>query len=39
MVLTAPSGLRVHTLHFDPLWDPIRDHPRFRTLIAKYTES
>jgi serine/threonine-protein kinase len=26
----------VHTLRLDPRWDPIRDHPRFKALLAKY---
>jgi len=29
-------SLSVHTLRLDPRWDPIRDHPRFQTLLAKY---
>ena len=28
--------LSVHTLRLDPRWDPIREHPRFQTLLAKY---
>jgi hypothetical protein len=35
-LLAGPSLLSVHTLQLDPLWDPIRDHPRFKTLLAKY---
>jgi serine/threonine-protein kinase len=34
-LLAGPSLLSVHTLRLDPRWDPIRDHPRYRTL-AKY---
>jgi serine/threonine-protein kinase len=33
------NGLTVHTLRADPSWDPIRDHPRFRALLAKYANS
>jgi serine/threonine-protein kinase len=36
-LLAQPSWLSVHTLRLDPLWDPIRDHPRFRALLARYT--
>ena len=35
-LLAGPSLLSVHTLRLDPLWDPIRDHPRFQALLAKY---
>jgi hypothetical protein len=29
-------AISVHTIRLDPLWDPIRDHARFRALLAKY---
>ncbi|MEO5618080.1 MAG: hypothetical protein ABIS67_09930, partial [Candidatus Eisenbacteria bacterium] len=32
-LLARPSALSVHTLRLDPLWDPIREHPRFKTLL------
>ncbi len=36
-LLAGPSwGISVHTLRLDPRWDPIREHPRFRTLLVKY---
>jgi serine/threonine-protein kinase len=35
-LLAGPSWLSVHTLRLDPLFDPIREHPRFRALIAEY---
>jgi serine/threonine-protein kinase len=35
-LLAEPSFLTVHKLRLDPLWDPIRDHPRFKALLAKY---
>jgi serine/threonine protein kinase/tetratricopeptide (TPR) repeat protein len=35
-LLAGPSDLSVHTLRLDPRWDPIRDHPRFAALLAKY---
>ncbi len=37
-LLPGPSFLTVHFLRLDPLWDPIRDDPRFQALIAKYSE-
>jgi TolB-like protein/Flp pilus assembly protein TadD len=36
-LLARPSWLSVHTLRLDPSWDPIRDQPRFRALLARYT--
>jgi serine/threonine-protein kinase len=35
-LLAGPSWLSVHTLRLDPRWDPIRQHPRFKALLAKY---
>jgi eukaryotic-like serine/threonine-protein kinase len=35
-LLSRPSRLSVHTLRLDPLWDPIRDDPRFHALLKKY---
>ena len=35
-LLAGPGYLSVHTLRLDPRWDPIREHPRFRALLAKY---
>jgi tetratricopeptide (TPR) repeat protein len=35
-LLGGPSFLSVHTLQLDPRWDPIRHHPRFKALLAKY---
>ena len=32
-LLQAPSMLSVSALRLDPIWDPIREHPRFRALI------
>ena len=34
-LLNGPSWLTVHSLRLDPIWDPIRDHPRFRALLAQ----
>jgi serine/threonine-protein kinase len=38
-LLAGPSLLSVHTLRLDPRWDPIRNHPRFKTLLTKYGRS
>jgi tetratricopeptide (TPR) repeat protein len=35
-LMARPSWLSVHTLRLDPLWDPIRQNPRFRGLLARY---
>ncbi len=35
-LLAGPSYFSVHTLRLDPRWDPIRDHTRFKALLAKY---
>ena len=33
--LSVPSIISVPLLRFDPLWDPLRDHPRFQRIIRK----
>jgi eukaryotic-like serine/threonine-protein kinase len=38
-LLAGPSEFGVHALQLDPIWDPIREHPRFKALIAKYSSS
>jgi serine/threonine protein kinase/TolB-like protein len=35
---TGPSWITVHIFHLDPRWDPIRHHPRFQALLARYGE-
>jgi tetratricopeptide (TPR) repeat protein len=35
-LLAGPSWLSIYTLRLDPRWDPIRHHPRFQALLAKY---
>lgn len=34
-LLVRPSSLSVHMLRINPVWDPIRDHPRFRAATAR----
>jgi TolB-like protein/Flp pilus assembly protein TadD len=35
-LLAGPSWLSVHGLRLYPLWDPLREQPRFKALLAKY---
>jgi serine/threonine-protein kinase len=37
-MLSIPSGLTINGLKLSPIYDPIRDHPRFQELIAKYSD-
>ena len=34
--LSTPSGITVPLLKLDPVWDPLRSHPRFQALIEKH---
>jgi serine/threonine-protein kinase len=35
-LLSIPSWVTVPNLRLHPMWDPLRDHPRFRALLDKY---
>ncbi len=35
-LLAVPSPTAVPMLRIDPTWNPLRDHPRFEALLAKY---
>ena len=35
-LLAVPSPTAVPMLRIDPSWNPLRDHPRFQALLAKY---
>jgi len=36
-LLSIPSDMTVHILKLNPVWDPLREHPRFKELLAKYS--
>ena len=34
--LQTPSGITIHELRLDPIWDPLRADPRFKQMLAKF---
>ncbi|MFC1629139.1 tetratricopeptide repeat protein, partial [Gemmatimonadota bacterium] len=37
-LLSIPALLSIHMLKVDPIWNPLRDHPRFQALLEKYKQ-
>ena len=35
-LLSHPSNVQIQRLRHHPIWDPLRDHPRFQALLEKY---
>jgi tetratricopeptide (TPR) repeat protein len=35
-LLSRPSGMTVQSLKLNPIWDPLRNDPRFEDLLTKY---
>jgi TolB-like protein/class 3 adenylate cyclase/Tfp pilus assembly protein PilF len=35
-LLSRPSGMTVQSLKVNPIWDPLRNDPRFQNLLTKY---
>jgi serine/threonine protein kinase/tetratricopeptide (TPR) repeat protein len=37
ILFSVPSLISVHALRLDPIWDPLRDNPRFQRLLERYS--
>jgi tetratricopeptide (TPR) repeat protein len=37
-LLSMPALFSVHTVRLDPMFDPLRDHPRYAKIIEKYSK-
>jgi hypothetical protein len=35
-LLSIPSWFSVQDVRLHPMWDPLRDHPRFQALLERY---
>jgi len=35
-ILSIPSYYSTDWVELDPVWEPARDHPRYKEIIAKY---
>ena len=35
-VLSIPSTYSTSWIELDPLWEPARDHPKYKEIITKY---
>ncbi len=38
LLLSIPSRISAAYLSVDPIWAPLWDHPRFKALLAKYSD-
>ena len=38
-LLEIPAGVHVGELKVNPVWDPLREHPRFEQLLKTYSKS